>query len=419
MRGTVTLVENGEPVDGVVILILGTGAFTFTDNGAFEFTNVPTGAYVVTAQREHLTTVQQPATIAAGETASVDFALSQSPLREEVTVTAQASVGAEATLRAFNVVTTLDSFEIARDAPGSIGEALEDEPGIANRSFGRGSSRPIIRGFGGDRVHIIEDGIPTGDLSSTSDHHGVTIDPHSAERIEITRGPATLLDGTRGGLGADATSANGQVGTYANLQHSRGNLLYWGSGAYRQAGDYDTPEGSVFNSATELSSARTGLGYFGDRFFTSLSLTLEESRFGLPFEDRFHSHGDEHDHEAHGHENNDDQIEIDLASQRRVARLDIGVRNIDNSLLQGVRTGFFVIDVQDDHVDTLNGVESVDTRFDNRTTSRVPCSISASRSTSPDASARSCGSATSPRPAPRLFRHARSKSRSRPSATRS
>ena len=400
LRGAVTLVENGDPVDGAVILILGTGAFTFTDDGAFEFTDLPAGSYVVTAQREHLTTVQESVTVAAGETATVDFALSLSPLREEVTVVADATVGAEATLQAFSAVTTLDAFDIAREAPGSLGEALEDEPGIANRSFGPGASRPIVRGFGGDRVQIIEDGIPAGDLSSTSDHHGISIDPHSAERIEITRGPATLLygsniiglinvitphaayrnlitppesygdtllDGTRGRFGGDATSANAQVGTYANLQHSSGNLLYWGSGTYRQSGDYDTPEGSVFNSAAELSSGRAGLGYFGDRFFTSLSLTQENSRFGLPFEDRFHSHGgeDEHDDEAHGHDAGD-ELEIDLASQRRVGRLDIGVRNIDNPVIQGIRTGFFVIDVQDDHVDTLGGIENIDTRFNNR-----------------------------------------------------
>ena len=406
LRGTVTLVESGEPVDGAVILILGTGAFTFTDDGAFEFTNVPDGSYEVTAQREQLTTGRQTVTVTAGETTSVDFVLSLSALREEVNVTAEATMGAEATLRTFNAVSTVDAFEIAREAPGSIGEALEDEPGIANRSFGPGASRPIVRGFGGDRVHIIEDGIPAGDLSSTSDHHGISIDPNSAERIEITRGPATLLygsnvvglinvitphaayrnlltppesygdtllDGTRGRFGTDAGSANRQVGTYANVQHSRGNLLYWGSGSYRQAGDYDTPEGSVFNSAVELSSGRAGLGYFGDRFFTSLGLTMERSRFGLPFEDRFHAHGDpdEHHHGAHGHEHDgddhDDQLEIDLESERRVARLDIGVRNIDNAVIQGVRTGFFAIDVQDDHVDTLGGIENVDTRFNNRT----------------------------------------------------
>ena len=403
LLGNVTLAETGDPIDGAVILLLGTGAFTFTDNGSFEITNVPPGSYEVTAQREHLTTVQQPVTVVAGETARVDFELGLSPLREEVTVTAEATVGAEATLQAFNAVTTLDALDIAREAPGTLGEALEDEPGIANRSFGPGASRPIVRGFGGDRVHIIEDGIPTGDLSSTSDHHGVTVDPHSAERIEVTRGPATLLygsnivglinvitphaayrnlltppasygdtllDGTRGRFGADATSANAQVGSYANLQHSSGNLLYWGSGTYRRSGDYDTPEGSVFNSAAEMSSGRAGLGYFGDRFFSSLSLTLEDSRFGLPFEDRFHAHGGEddhdHDHEPRGHDPGE-RLAIDLASQRRVARLDIGVRNIDNSVIQGIRTGVHVVDVQDDHVDTLAGIENIDTRFTNRT----------------------------------------------------
>ena len=100
---------------------------------------------------------------------------------------------------------------------------------------------------------------------------------------------------------------------------------------------------------------------------------MENSRFGLPFEDRFHAHGDpaEHDHGAHHHEGegdeHDDELEIDLASERRVARLDVGFRNIDNPLIQGIRTGLFAIDVQDDHVDTLGGVENVDTRFNNRT----------------------------------------------------
>ena len=341
VRGTVTLAENGGPVDGAVILILGTGAFTFTENGAFEFTNVPAGAYLVTAQRERLTAGSQTVAVAVGETTTADFELSLAPVREEVTVTAPA-VGAAATLQAFNTVTTVNSFEIARQAPSTIGEALEHEPGIANRSFGPGASRPVIRGFGGDRVLIIEDGIRTGDLSATSDHHGMTIDPNSAERIEIVRGPATLLygssvvggliniitphaayrnlltppqsygdtliDGTRAQLGTDAGSANGQAGTYANVQHSQGKMLYWGSGGRRRTGDYDTPEGPVFNSATDLASARTGLGYFGDRAFASGAFTFEDSRFGLPFEDRFHAHGGEDDHDHAAEDDHGDEV---------------------------------------------------------------------------------------------------------------
>ena len=397
VRGTVTLVENGGLVDGAVILIQGTGAFALTDDGVFEIRNVPAGSYQVTAQRDRLAAASRTVTVTAGGTATADFALRLSPVREEVTVTAPA-VGAAATLQTFNAVTTVDSLQIAREAPSTIGEALEHEPGVANRSFGPGASRPVIRGFGGDRVLIIEDGIRTGDLSATSDHHGMTIDPNSAERIEIVRGPATLLygssvvggliniitphaayrnlltppesygdsltDGTRGQMGTDFGSANRQAGTYANLQHSRGNLLYWASGGRRRTGDYDTPDGPVFNSASELTSARTGLGYFGDRAFFSGSFTFEDSRFGLPFEDRFHAglaHGEEDDHE------DEEEIAIDLASRRRVGRFDVGLRNLDNRFIQGVRAAFTAIDVADDHVDTIGGVDNIDTRFNNRT----------------------------------------------------
>ena len=402
VSGTVILRENGGLVDGAVILLVGTGAFALTDDGRYEFTNVPAGTYLVTAERERLSAGRQMVTVSAGVTATADFELSLSPVHEEVTVTA-AAVGAEATLQAFNTVTTFDSFEIAQKSAGSLGEALEHEPGIANRSFRPGASRPIIRGFGGDRVLIIEDGIRTGDLSGTSDHHGMTIDPKSAERIEIVRGPATLLygssvagliniitphaayrnlltppqdygetlrDGTRGQFGADTGSANRQVGTNASLQHSRGKLLYWAAGGLRESGDYDTPEGPVRNSAAELKSVRAGLGFFGDTLFASAALTMEDGRYGLPFEDRFHAHGGDaaevDDHEDHDDEHEGD-IEIDLHSQRRVARFDVGLRNVDSSFVQGVRAAFTAIDLNDDHVDTLNGIENIDTRFDNRT----------------------------------------------------
>ena len=107
-----------------------------------------------------------------------------------------------------------------------------------------------------------------------------------------------------------------------------------------------------------LTSARTGIGYFGDRAFASGGFTFEDSRFGLPFEDRFHAghgHGaeDDHGHEEEGHEG--EAIAIDLASRRRVGRFDVGLRNLDNRFIQGVRAAFTAIDVGDDHVDTIGG----------------------------------------------------------------
>ena len=69
IRGTVTLVETGGLVDGVVILILGTGAFALTEDGRFEITNVPVGSYEVTAQRDRLAAASQTVAVTAGGTA--------------------------------------------------------------------------------------------------------------------------------------------------------------------------------------------------------------------------------------------------------------------------------------------------------------------------------------------------------------
>ena len=401
VRGTVTLTENGGAVHGAVILVVGTGLVGLTaENGSFEIGSVPPGRYEVLAQREHLTAGRQMITLSSGGSATVDFELGLSPIHEDVTVTASAG-GAETTFEAFNAVTTLDSFDLVGELHGTLGEALQREPGIASRSFGPGSSRPVIRGFDGDRVLILEDGIRTGDLSSQSGDHGITIDPNVAERIEIVRGPATLLygsnavgglvnvitphesyreslfEGTRAQFTADAGSANAQAGTNASLQHAQDNLLFWAGGSVRRTGDYDTPEGTIENSATELTNARAGIGWFGGRFFASGGVTAENGRYGVPFADEFHGHhededghdeqeGEEEEHEGED-EHGEEEIEVDLNSQRRVGRFDIGLRNLNNRVVDQVSLSLNVIDWHHDELEIADGIESVGTRFDNRT----------------------------------------------------
>ena len=76
-----------------------------------------------------------------------------------------------------------------------IGDALTKLPGVSATSFSPGASRPILRGFQGERVRVLTDGIGTIDVSNTSPDHAVTIDPLTVERIEVLRGPAVLLFG--------------------------------------------------------------------------------------------------------------------------------------------------------------------------------------------------------------------------------
>ncbi len=133
IAGRVTF-ENGDPVHGAtVILVAARRQTTTSDDGKFEISGVPAGTYVVLAQRAQLSTARQTATVAAGQTAIVDFKLSVG-IHEEVTVTGTAA-GAATTYEAFNAVTTLDATAIAKKLGATIADALQDEPGMAKRTF--------------------------------------------------------------------------------------------------------------------------------------------------------------------------------------------------------------------------------------------------------------------------------------------
>ena len=388
VRGTVTLEENGDFVSGAVILVVGSGAFALTDaRGSFVIDGVPAGSYEVLAQRDHLTAGRRTVTVEPGGVVTADFVLGLSPVHEEVTVTASAG-GTETTFEAFNAVTTVDSFDVARESAAGLGDALRNEPGIAIRSFGPGAARPIIRGFDGDRVLILEDGVRTGDLSSESGDHGIAVDPNSAERIEIVRGPATLLygsnavgglvnvitphestrasllEGTRAQLSADLGSANAQAGTNVGLQHARNGMRYWAGGSTRRTGDYATPLGTVENSATESANARAGVGWSGDRLFASAGVTLNDGRYGVPFAGEFHGH-----HEVHSDGHGDDpggEAAIALDWQRRALRFDVGLQGLANRVVEGVQLSLNAIDWGHDELEIEGGNENVGTRYDNR-----------------------------------------------------
>jgi len=225
-------------------------------------------------------------------------------VHEHVTVTAS---GQEETVReAFQSVTALESLALASKSAPSLGEVLENEPGVAKRSSGPGTSRPVLRGFDGDRVLILQDGVPTGTLSYQSGDHGEPMEASTLERIEVVRGPATLLyggnaiggvvnaisshhqihqhphEGVRGHATAFGGSSNSLGGGSAGFEYGVKNWLLWGAGGGQRTGEYGTPLGRVENSQTRLEQASIGLGHYGRKFFTTAGYGVQDGRYGVP-----------------------------------------------------------------------------------------------------------------------------------------
>lgn len=104
----------------------------------------------------------------------------------------------------------LEGPQLDREAATSIGESIARQAGIHSASFGTAVGRPVIHGMGGPRVRVMEDRIDAMDASVISADHAVTIEPFLAERIEVVKGPSTLLYGS-GAIGGVVNVVTGRI----------------------------------------------------------------------------------------------------------------------------------------------------------------------------------------------------------------
>lgn len=229
-------------------------------------------------------------------------------------------------------VSILDGADLAQQLRPSIGETLARQPGVSATSFGPTASRPILRGLGGDRIRLLTDGIGSLDLSASSADHAVAINPLTAERIEILRGPAALLFGSSaiGGvinvidrriprrkpeapLHADAilgyaSAANERSANLAvDVPLGSGFVLH-GDGNWSKSGKLETgghllsgplreiaaacpdPEirelaelkGKLPNSAAKADEIAGGLAYVRDGINAGFAITRHSATYGVP-----------------------------------------------------------------------------------------------------------------------------------------
>jgi iron complex outermembrane receptor protein len=371
VAGVVRLDPGDGPARGARVFLLGSRRMATTaSDGTFVLSDLPPGTYELVAQRDELSAERQVVTVLPGVTNRVVMRLSATVPHEEVTVTATAA-GAVPVFDALNSVTTVDGDRLAVRRGVSITDALAGEPGISVRSFGVSNTRPMIRGFDGDRVLIMEDGIRTGDLSGTSADHAVSLDPSAIDRLEVVRGPATLLfgnnaiggvvnaitaeemfrasafSGTVGNVSFDAASSSRLGGIAASVAHGVGRWFVWGGVSTRRSGDYSVPGGRLDNTSTERHTSRAGVGWTGQRLKANVGVQFERNRFGIP--------------------SLEDEAAVTNRGRKNLVRGEIGLHGLLSGPFDTARLKIADIDYEQTETETVDGNVVLGTAFQNRT----------------------------------------------------
>lgn len=277
---------------------------------------------------------------------------------EEVIVTAPYP---RSQLDVLSGTSVVQGLELDREIRPSIGETLARQPGVSATTFGPAASRPVLRGFQGDRVRVLSDGIGSIDASSSSVDHAVVINPLTATRIEVLRGPSALLYGSSA-IGGVVNVLDSRIprsvpdepihldviGTYGSAARERSvagvadfklgsGFVVHLDGSYVRTGDLRTGgflvsrdirehaleharedgdtelaeeanrRGRIPNTSLETWEVAGGLAWVTDRGHLGFSVSRYESNYGVP--NRFDAHG-EHGHE-HGDEDHDEDHDHD------------------------------------------------------------------------------------------------------------
>jgi iron complex outermembrane recepter protein len=283
---------DGTPVAGarVSILELNRGAITRKD-GTFTFADVPTGDYTITARRLGFA----PATLRRTHApADLSIKLEEETARlDAVNVTATHTPSSALTSPL--PVTQLGPEALRRDESVSIARMIERAPGMRNLSTGVHIGKPMIRGLVGARVLVLDDGSRLEDYS-WSDEDGPSIDARMAQRVELIRGPASVLYGsdaiggvvnaipaeipdatggrsfTTSGVELFAASNNTEIGTALRLEGAARRFGWRAFVTGRVAEDFHTPSGKLENTGLGAVNgeaafgSHTGNGSWGLRF---------------------------------------------------------------------------------------------------------------------------------------------------------
>jgi iron complex outermembrane receptor protein len=299
LKGTL-MAENGTPLSHISLQLEGTRYRTMSDsNGNFHLLAVPTGQYIVRVTGTGWITVRKKVTVPGAVTITLR---PETRELEQVVVTAVAS---NTVIRKTPVsIVAVSQKELMRTfSTNPIEGLLKSVPGLSTVTTGPNISKPFIRGLGYNRVLTLYDGMRQ-EGQQWGDEHGIEADPYSLTRVEVVKGPASLLYGSdaitgvvnlipgapaetagqlKGDITAEYQSNNALLAMAAHLYAGKKNFSWSLRGSIRNAKDYSNPvDNHVYNTGFLERNAALTLGWNAVKSKQLLRATLYDNLQEIP-----------------------------------------------------------------------------------------------------------------------------------------
>src|SRR6478752_4720388 len=299
LSGKVTDATTGLPLSGASIVLSENKNGTVTDSaGNFILKNLPFGhALVEVSFLGYKSAVEH---LDLSGSIQRNFYL-QPSIRENETVIVTGIAGSSSIRKSPVAVTRISHEDLIAIPATNLIDALSHQPGISQVSTGPAISKPVIRGLGYNRLVVVNDGVRQ-EGQQWGDEHGIEIDENNIGRIEILKGPASLMYGSDAMAGVinilstvplpNHTVSGNILSSYQTNNHQRslfanlgGNLngFNWNAwGDIKAASDYkNSYDGTVYNSKYREQNVGGYIGYNGNWGFSHLIVSNFNQKPGI------------------------------------------------------------------------------------------------------------------------------------------
>ena len=233
ITGRVINLNDDSSMAGASIYIpdLKTGVAT-DERGNYTLRNIPAGDYII--QAGHVGFKTNLKTISLSNDIVLNFTLEES-ITEEMEVVVTGSAKATSIRRNPIPIVAVSRQYLQQNLSTNIIDAISRVAGINAVTTGPNVSKPFIRGLGFNRILTLYDGVRQ-EGQQWGDEHGIEIDQNIVDRVEVVKGPASLI------YGSDAVA--GVVNLLPANPPTEGTI------AGHITNEYQTNNRMILNSAT-------------------------------------------------------------------------------------------------------------------------------------------------------------------------